>query len=128
MVVREPLEVVVERVRVERLERRGDAGVELPLPGRRERRERRVVQEPVRERALEDRVAANLAHDLGAEERGQTLGRRRSPTTSSSAATGNVRPMAAATGASCARLRGQAVDPGDEEVLERRREEVGADA
>ena len=58
VIVREPLEVLVERVGVERLEHGGDARVQVALSCRRERRERGVVEEAVRERALEDRVAA----------------------------------------------------------------------
>ena len=55
------LEVVVERARIDGLEREGDATVELPLPGRRERRERSLLEEAVAEDVLRLRVTPLLA-------------------------------------------------------------------
>src|SRR5262249_4624814 len=75
VVVREALEVVVEDARVELLENHGDARVEVSAPGRGQRRQRRFLQEPMPKAADELRVAALLAHDLGAEQVGELVRR-----------------------------------------------------
>src|SRR5262245_11269225 len=71
----EALEVVVERVRVQLLEDRSDARVAVSDPRRRDRRQRRFLQEPMPKAADQLRVASLFAHDLCAKEVGEVVAR-----------------------------------------------------
>ena len=66
VVVGEPLEMVVERRRVDLLEGGRHRTVELSTPPGRERRQRRLLEETVPEFAYELGIPPQLAHDLGA--------------------------------------------------------------
>ena len=122
VVVREPLEIVAERSRVELLEGRRYEPVELSTPPGRERRQRRLLEEAVPEGAHELGVATHLAHDLGTQERREIVARAVSGDTREDRhrelSSEHRRDLCQQS-----RSRGQPIDPRDEEALERGREQ-----